>query len=126
MTSTPSTPPPTSPLPTAANAGVSVFLSGIAALFTNAGGEVASLWNKVEAGITDAEAGLSVVEVGILDAVPALVTAADAGLSAIKTAGADIVAGVETGITDGEQVLQNLLNIFQTTGSQGPGGTTTP
>lgn len=117
---TPATPPATPPATT------SVFLSGLASLFTAGSNEIASLWNKVEAGITDAEAGLGVVEAGILEVVPILVTAADAGLNALKTAGQDIVTGVETGIADGEQVLQNLENIFQTTGSQGPGGTTTP
>lgn len=107
----------------AAPTGVWGVISG---LLSGAASEVESVWNKVEGGITTLEAGLSAAENAVVNGVPELVALADAALNAIKTAGEAIVEDFETAVADGEALLQNLENIFQTSGSQGPGGEPNP
>jgi hypothetical protein len=98
----------------------------VSGFLSEAGTEVELVWNKIEAGITTLEAGLSVAENAVVNSVPQLVAVADAALNAIKTAGDTIVADFETAVADGEALLQNLEKIFQTSASQGPGGEPNP
>lgn len=99
------------------------WLQGIENFFTGLGNDVSSLEQNITNDITWLENEASAIEKELNAALPDLFNTAQSALSAVQGLTAALFPGVTSIITLISTVIKSIENIFETTGSQAPGGT---